>query len=226
MRRRSNQTWTRDLRYHPHIHYLVPGGALTDKGWIRPKDPDFLVSPKPLAVHMRNRFRTALKAADFKLYLSLPSKVWKKPWNCDLRNVGSGAKAMEYVARYVQKTALDAARIIAIDEHSVSFRWTHRETGEKRVTTVKGMEFLRLFLQHVLPRGFCHVRHFGYLSAAAKERYERLRSLLKAGALVLLLPEKTAVCCEACGKAMTFLHASRHPHRARPPPLIAEPTPS
>ncbi len=85
-------------------------------------------------------------------------------------------------------------------------------------------QFLRLFLQHVLPRGFRRVRHFGYLSAAAKGRYERLRSLLKAGAIVLLLPEKTAVCCEACGKAMTFLHAIRHSHRARPPPS-AEQTP-
>ncbi|MCX6858349.1 MAG: transposase [Verrucomicrobia bacterium] len=217
------QTWTRDLRYHPHIHYLVPGGALTDKGWIRPKDPDILVPAKPLAVHMRNRMRAALKEADFKLYLSIPSKAWKKPWNCDLRNVGSGAKAMEYVARYVQKTALDAARIIAISEQSVSYKWTHRESGEARTTSVKGMEFLRLFLQHVLPRGFRRVRHYGYLSAAAKERYERLRSLLKAGAIVLILPEKTAVCCSACGCAMTFLHALRH-HRARPPPA-AEPTP-
>jgi hypothetical protein len=168
--------------------------------------------------------RSALKEAKFKLYLTLSSKAWKKPWNCDLRDVGSGAKAMEYVARYVQKTALDAARIIAINEHSVSYKWTHRESGEKRITTVKGLEFLRLFLQHVLPRGFRRVRHFGYLSAAAKERYERLRSLLKAGAIVLLLPEKTAVCCEACGKAMMFLHATRLHRRARPPPA-AEPTP-
>ena len=217
------QTWTRDLRYHPHIHYLVPGGAVTPTGWIRPKHPDFLVSPKPLAVHMRNRMRSALKEADFKLYLTLPSKAWRKPWNCDLRPVGSGAKAMEYVARYVQKTALDAARIIAISEHNVSYKWTHRESGEKRITTVKGHEFLRLFLQHVLPRGFRRVRHFGYLSAAAKERYERLRSLLRAGAIVLLLPEKTAVCCEACGQAMTFLYDTRLRHRARPPPA-AEPT--
>ena len=218
------QTWTRDLRYHPHIHYLVPGGAITTTGWIRPKDPGILVPAIPLAVHMRNRMRAALKEADFKLYLTLPSKAWKKPWNCDLRPVGSGAKAMEYVARYVQKTALDSARIIRIDEHNVSFRWTDRKSGEKRITTVTGMEFLRLFLQHVLPRGFRRVRHYGYLSAAAKDRYERLRSLLKAGAIVLLLPEKTAVCCAACGHAMKFLCAIRHPHRARPPPR-ATPTP-
>lgn len=215
------QTWTRDLRYHPHIHYLVPGGAVTHKGWIRPKHPGVLVPAIPLAVHMRNRMRAALKEAHFELYLSLPSKAWKKPWNCDARPVGSGAKAMEYVARYVQKTALDAARITAISEHSVSFRWKDRESGETRITTVKGHEFLRLFLQHVLPRGFRRVRHFGYLSAAAKDRYECLRSLLRAGAIVLLLPEQTAVCCEACGKAMTFLRANRHHHRARPPPSAA-----
>ncbi len=50
--------------------------------------------------------------------------------------------------------------IIAISEHSVSFRWTHLESGEKRITTVKGSEFLRLFLQHILPRGYRRVRHF------------------------------------------------------------------
>jgi Putative transposase/Transposase zinc-binding domain len=215
------QTWTRDLRYHPHIHYLVPAGALTDKGWIRPKNPGVLVPAIPLAVHMRNRMRTALKEAGFKLYLTIPSKAWKKPWNCDARPVGSGAKAMEYIARYVQKTALDAARIIAISEHGVSYKWTHRQSGQSRITRVKGLEFLRLFLQHVLPRGYRRVRHFGYLSAAAKERYERLRSLLKAAAIVLIPPGKTTVCCEACGQAMTFLRAIRHHHRARPPPRAA-----
>ena len=217
------QTWTRDLRYHPHIHYLVPAGALTDTGWIRLKNPAILVPAIPLAVHMRNRMRRALKAADFKLYLTIPAKAWKKPWNTDARPVGSGAKAMEYVARYVQKTALDAARITAINEHSVSYRWTHRESGQTRITTVKGHEFLRLFLQHVLPRGFRRVRHFGYLSAAAKDRYQRLRDLLRAGAIVLLQLDKREVCCAACGQAMKFLHAIRHQHhhRARPPPIAA-----
>ena len=128
---------------------------------------------------------------------------------------------MEYVARYVQKTALDAARIISINEHSVSYKWTHRESGQTRITTVKGHEFLRLFLQHVLPRGFRRVRHFGYLSAAAKDRYERLRDLLRAGAIRLLQLDKPEVCCSACGQAMTFLRATRHAHRARPPPIAA-----
>ena len=74
------------------------------------------------------------------LYLSLPHKVWRKPWNVDAREVGSGAKAVEYVARYVQKTALDPSRITAVDETGVSFRWTERESGKERITKLSGEE--------------------------------------------------------------------------------------
>jgi hypothetical protein len=212
------QTWTRDLRYHPHIHYLVPGGALTKTGWVRPRHPNILVPAKPLAVRMRNRFRTALKTADFKLYLSLPHKAWQKPWNADAREVGSGARAFEYVARYVQKTALDASRITAVDGDGdgVSFCWTDRESGKEQFTTLSGEEFLRRFLQHVLPRGFTRVRHYGWLSPAARERYARVRHLLRAGDVVLPVPDKADVLCPCCGHAMTFFHALRT--RARPPP--------
>ncbi len=210
------QTWTRDLRYHPHIHYLVPGGALTKTGWVRPRHPNILVPAKPLAVRMRNRFRSALKAADFKLYLTVPHKAWKKPWNADAREVGSGAKAFEYVARYLQKTAIDASRITAVDEAGVTFRWTDRTTGKQQITTLSGEEFLRRFLQHVLPRGFTRVRHYGWLSPAAKERYTRVRHLLRAGETVLVLPDKQRITCPCCGHAMTFHHALRT--RARPPP--------
>ena len=210
------QTWTRDLRYHPHIHYLVPGGALTKTGWVRPRHSNILVPAKPLAVRMRNRFRTALKTADFKLYLTLPHKAWSKPWNADAREVGSGARAFEYVARYLEKTALDASRITGCDDDGVSFRWTERQSGQGKTTRLSGDEFLRRFLQHVLPRGFMRVRHFGWLSPAAKERYARVRSLLRAGAAVLRLPDKVAVCCPACGSAMKFMLSLRP--RARPPP--------
>ena len=104
----------------PHIHYLVPGGALTKTGWVRPRHPNILVPAKPLAVRMRNRFRSALKAANFQLYLTVPHKAWSKPWNADVREVGSGARAFEYPARYVQKTALDASRINAVDSEVIA----------------------------------------------------------------------------------------------------------
>jgi hypothetical protein len=211
------QTWTRDLRYHPHIHYLVPAGALADTAWVRLKNPDILVPARPLAVRMRNRFRAALKAADFKLYLTIGAKAWARPWNADARPVGSGEKAFGYLARYFQKTALDGARIVSVTDENVAIRFTDRESGKERSVTLSGEAFLQRFLQHVLPRGFTRVRHFGFLSAAAKARFERIRSLLQARAAPLLLAEASAPCCAACGGRLVFLEILR-PVRPRAPP--------
>ena len=118
----------------------------------------------------------------------------------------------------MQKTALDASRITAVDEDSVSFCGTDRASGNERITRLSGEEFMRRFLQHVLPRGFMRVRHFGWLSAAAKDRCARVRGLLRAGEALLLRPDKSAIGCPACGCAMKFLHAPRP--RARPPPAV------
>ncbi len=209
------QTWTRDLRYHPHIHYLVPAGALSATGWVRPKNPGILVPAKALAVRMRNRFRDALKAKDFKLYCTIPSKAWRKPWNADARPVGRGDTAFGYLARYIQKTALDAARILEVTDIHVIIAWTDRESGKRRSAKLTGHEFLRRFFQHVLPRGFVRVRHFGYLSAAARTRYARVRALLRAAEVTLVLPPKPVIPCPCCGNPMTFLRCDR----ARGPPL-------
>jgi len=213
-------TWTRDLRYHPHIHYLVPAGALTATGWRRPQNPGILLPAKPLARRVRNLFRAALKAADFHLYMTLPHAAWRKPWNVDARPVGSGEKAFGYLARYIQKTALDAARILKADDAKVVIRYTHRQSGKPRTASLPGVEFLRRFLQHVLPRGFMRVRHFGFLSAAAKARYERIRALLRARlACAARPPAPTSCCrtCSGCGAAMQFIHLVR-PAPARAPP--------
>ena len=203
------QTWTRDLRYHPHVHYLVPAGALTDTGWVRPKHPNVLVPVKPLAVRMRNRFRAVLKAADFRLYLTIPTKAWRKPWNVDARCVGSGATAFGYLARYTQKTALDAARLLNVSDTGVTFRWTDRKSDETRTETLSGEEFLRRFLQHVLPRGFMRVRHFGFLSPAAKARYVRVRGMLRAAAVPVMQAEPWVVPCPCCGKPLTLVGIRR-----------------
>lgn len=209
------QTWTRDLRYHPHIHYLVPAGALTATGWKRPKNAAVLVPAIPLAVRMRNRMREALKSTDFKLFCTIKAKSWKHPWNVDARPVGRGDTAFGYLARYIQKTALDAARILNITDTHVIIAWTDRHSGKRRTANLKGHEFLRRFLQHVLPKGFVRCRHFGFLSAAAHARFARVRALLKAAEVVLTRPPKPIIPCPCCAKPMTFLRCDR----ARGPPL-------
>ena len=94
--------------------------------------------------------------------------------------------------------------------------WTGRKSGKEHITKLSGEEFLRRFLQHVLPRGLMRVRHFGWLSPAARARNARVRGLLRAGEAVLKRPDKVGICCPGCGCAMKFLHALRP--RARPPP--------
>lgn len=216
------QTWARDLRYHPHIHFLVPAVALTKTGVIRPKNPHILVPVKPLSLRVRNRMRAALKAADFKLYMTIPSRAWKKPWITDARCVGRGDTAFGYLARYIQKTALDAARVTGLSDTHVTITWTDRQSGQRREQALSGHEFLRRFLQHVLPRGFRRVRHFGFLSPAAKKQYARLRTLLSAAAVTPApAAAPVAPACPCCGHPMSFLRC-RRPARAPPrefPPL-------
>jgi hypothetical protein len=176
-------TWTRDLRYHPHLHYIVPAGALRDGKWIDPpktkKGDDFFLPVKVLSTVMRNRVLKALRSRlSPEQWRRLPGDVWRKRWNVDIRRAGRGDTAIGYLARYVQKTALDASRMVRSDRHGVTYAWTERKTGIKQQRRVSGLEFMRLFLQHVLPTGLTRVRHFGFLSAAAKKRYAAAQSAL------------------------------------------------
>jgi hypothetical protein len=173
-------TWTRQLSYHPHVHYLVPGGGLTPDGlrWKRVRDPQFLLPQAVLAARFKNRLRRWLQAGHQQLLKEIPSRAWRPAWVVDVQPVGRGHTALKYLAAYVQKTALSAARLLACDERTVTCTHPDRATGETKSLRLSGEEFLRRFLQHVLPTGFQRVRHFGWLSPAARKRWERLHALL------------------------------------------------
>lgn len=173
-------TWTRQLVYHPHVHYLVPGGGLTPDGlrWQRVKDPQFFLPTKVLAARCKNRLRQWLEAEHPDWLKTIPARAWRVAWVVDVQPVGRGQTALRYLAAYVQKTALSAARLVACDDQSVSFTHRERATGQTRTVRVSGEEFLRRFLQHVLPKGFQRVRHFGWLSPAAPRRWGRIHALL------------------------------------------------
>src|SRR5262245_30991226 len=86
------QTWTRDLRFHPHIHYLVPAGGLTQDAlrWLRPKYPDFFLPYRVLAARFRNRLRLDLRRRHPALLALLDPKVWTMPWDVNVTAVGQG----------------------------------------------------------------------------------------------------------------------------------------
>lgn len=202
-------TWTRRLFYHPHIHYLVPGGGLTPDGlrWKRVSDPQFLLPTRVLGARFKNRLRQWLQENHQEVLKQIPARVWRVDWVVDVQPVGRGQIALRYLAAYVQKTALSAARLVACDEATVTFTHQERDTGQTRTLPLSGEEFLRRFLQHVLPTGFQRVRHFGWLSPAARKRWQRIEALLDWKPSVP--PASDAPCwapeCPRCHKPMRWL---------------------
>jgi len=211
------QTWTRDLRFHPHVHCVVPGGGLSEDQlrWVRPKSADYFLPQAVLAQRFRTRLKHALQQSDPKGFLQIPRAIWKRDWVADVQPVGSGEPALKYLAAYVYRTAFSAERIVADDGTHVTFTYRDNE-GRTQQLKLSAEQFLHRFLQHVLPRGLQRVRHFGWLSAAAKERFARIRALLDwQPPPPLPAPPPLVPQCPCCKKPMQLI--GRMP---RPPPWL------
>jgi hypothetical protein len=173
------QTWTRDLRYHPHVHLLVPGGGLTANQlrWVRVKDPQFFLPQVKLAARFKGRLKAWVKTEHPDLFKAVPAQVWWIKWVADVQPVGSGEAALKYLANYLCKPPLHDTQLEAWDAQTVTYRY-RANGGTQQHCTVSAAEFVRRFLQHVLPKGFQRVRHYGWLGAAAQARRERIHALL------------------------------------------------
>lgn len=169
-------TWTRDLLYHPHVHYLVPAGALASDGWNAPRHSGFLVPVRALSVLFRAKLRDALEKTD--LFSSVPAEIWTKPWVVNCKSVGNGKHALTYLARYVFRVAISNARIVSDKDGLITFWYKDSKTGKRRLSTLPAEEFIRRFLQHVLPRGFVKVRYYGLFAPRNRSRLEKARALL------------------------------------------------
>ena len=233
-------TWNQRLHFHPHIHCIVPGAGIAATGEVvTVKNANFLVPQPVLRKIFRGRFRDGLAALEehqsreakpFTLPAIDPS-VWTQDWGVHLQPFGSGENIIKYLGRYVCRTAIGDSRIVSMTDTHVSFHWKDRANGNApRVETIEGMEFVKRYLRHVLPRGMRAVRYFGFCHPAAKAKRERIafhtgRPLLIGPALVA--PEKPphVVSCPCCGepmKKLLRLLPAWSPGRA-PPPLKKRP---
>ena len=184
-------TWTGLLQYHPHLHLLVTGGGVTNDGssWREPSG-QFLVPVKALSKLIAGRFRDGLKKVKPDACDSLPRKTWKQAWCSFCKHYGRGKRAvLDYLARYAFRIAITNARIVAMDETHVTFKYKQRETGEWKLCRLTGVEFLRRFLMHVLPRGFHKLRYYGLWHHSKRHLQQRARLLLS-----LLAPVRLAEC--------------------------------
>ena len=221
-------TWTRALRYHPHVHLIVTAGGLSaDRTqWMAPTHPAFLVPVRAMSVMVRAKMCAALKRAG--LLDQMPAAVWTTPWVVHAQPAGNGARVLDYLARYLFRGAISNSRLEQVDDDTVTFRYRDTRTQETRRATVPGVEFLRRFLQHVLPRRCMKVRYYGLWSATRRADLDHARTLLAAAPVAaepppapptttLVAPPAAALVCPLCHTGTLTLVAILRPHRKVPP---------
>jgi hypothetical protein len=169
------QTWTRMIAYHPHVHFLIPGGGVAGNRWIWSK-PNFLVHVRPLSRLIRRYFREALKQTDF--FQQVPNSVWKQDWVCHVESVGTGEAALKYLSPYIFRVAISDRNILSLNDGQVTFRYKGAENDAFKTCTLPANEFIRRFLQHVLPRGFVKVRYFGFLATKKRANLDHVKELI------------------------------------------------
>jgi putative transposase/transposase-like zinc-binding protein len=176
-------TWGQNLQHHPHVHCVVPAGGLSpdQTHWVSPRYRFFL-PVKVLSRVFRGKFIAGLKRAFRNGALAFPGRLqhladrpafhaflrplFRHDWVVYAkRPFGGPAHVLQYLARYTHRVAISNHRIVNVADGQVTFRWKdYAHGGAQRMMTVRGEEFLRRFLLHVLPRGFVRIRFSGFLA--------------------------------------------------------------
>jgi len=169
-------TWGQNLSLHPHLHCVIPGGGLSSDGrsWVGCR-PGFFLPVRILSRVFRGKFVSLLRKAfvrrtdaefDRLAVEEVITASVKTQWVVYAKPpFGGPDQVLKYLSRYTHRIAISNHRLVSIDHQTVTFRWKDYAHGNRPRTMMLGaLEFLRRFLQHVVPRGFVRIRHFGILS--------------------------------------------------------------
>jgi hypothetical protein len=220
-------TWGQTLVRHPHVHCVVPAGGLSPdhQRWIRPKYAPFFLPVTILSRVFRGKFVAALRRAYTRNQLDLsgateylrdPAQwrgfvdtLFQTDWVVYAKPAfGCASADLRYLGRYTHRVAISNHRLLAFDGERVTFQWKDYAHGDQRRTmTLSAMEFLRRFVQHILPRGFVRIRQSGFLANTCRTPSVALaRTLLGAArttvATATEAPTVDTWACPRCGAAM------------------------
>ena len=217
-------TWTQDLRMHLHVHAVMACGALADDGnWVAPKrSPTFLFPVHALSKVFKGKFIAALQeargngqlprdpAATPAQQMQRLAALQRHAWVVYAKTPLAGpAQVLDYLARYTHRIAISNERIEAVEAGGVRLRVRDNERGGTTTVRIEGVEFIRRFMTHVVPRGFKRVRHYGLLAPGHKaKRLSQARA-------ALALPQPSAATCEqaqAFNRRIEAAEAQRCPH--------------
>jgi hypothetical protein len=192
-------TWGQTLVRHPHVHCVVPTGGLSPdhQRWIHPKYAGFFLPVRVLSRVFRGKFIEALRRAHDRNELDLGGvtehlhrpahwhafvdALFETDWVVYAKPAFGGASAvLRYLGRYTHRVAISNHRLLAFDGDHVTFQWKdYAHDDQRRTMTLSALEFLRRFVQHILPRGFVRIRQSGFLANTCRSaRLARARTLL------------------------------------------------
>lgn len=211
-------TFGRDLTYHPHVHFVVPGGGIASDGEWKSSRVSVFVPEQVLDVLFRKRLKARLRGT--KCLAAIPTAAWHRTWTVDSQAVGSGHPTLKYLAPYVMRGPVANWRVTGCNEadslEDARLVLQVKRSGSRRYRPMplEVTEFIRRWLLHVLPVGLHRVRHYGFLSRSSKRSLEEVRLLiavandrlhhLACGQLIVMAkPPKMA--CPECGGPMICL---------------------
>jgi len=207
-------TWGQNLSLHPHLHCLVPaGGVSVTNKWVNSKNKaKYLFPVKAMSIVFRAKYTAMLKRTCKKQHVRIEpdlfEKLYQNNWVVYTKLPFKGVNSvLEYLGRYTHRIAICNHRIINIDDTYVSFYYKdYRDENKQKILTITGIEFLRRFTQHILPKGFVRVRHYGFLSSTQKPLLRRLQKnfgiLFSSGKKSSELDKKPYEICPVCGNKM------------------------
>ena len=218
-------TWGQNLQYHPHLPLVVPAGGITQNNRWKPSkgDGSFLFPVDQLSSVFRAKMvealRSYVKTEKIKTAAGLFNSLFEKKWVVYAKPPFAGPKqVLSYLGRYTHRVAISNNRILQVDDKQVTFSWRdYNQDYRQIITTMKGMDFLKRFSLHILPPRFTRIRHYGFLSSAAKTK--ALKALRE---YFCLTPESDhtkiswqtiasermgieAQCCKKCGHHMQII---------------------
>ncbi|MCX6004553.1 MAG: IS91 family transposase [Chloroflexi bacterium] len=165
-------TWGQTMTLHPHLHCIVPGGGLSKSGQWKTalSKGKYLFPVKAMSKVFRAKYMEGLKRRIGKIDKTLVNDLFRKEWVVYAKRPFCNPQAViEYIGRYTHKIAISNHRITAIDNDTVTFTYKdYRKGAQKQEMTLQGIEFIRRFAMHILPRGFVRIRHYGILSSTSK----------------------------------------------------------
>lgn len=193
-------TNTRNLDFHPHVHVLIPAGGVDKKSkqW-KKKKGKYLFNEKALAKVFRARFLSELNNAGF----SIPRHAPKK-WVAHCKYIGSGASAIKYLARYLYRGVISEKNIIANKDGKITFKYTDNNKV-LQYRTLDGEDFIKLLIQHVLPKGFRRVRDYGFLHSNAKKIRSLIQVILRVVIDNIPQPSRPSFKCVFCKNPMDII---------------------